>query len=140
MPRTTDEPAIEQLICELVDAWDRGDAEAYGMRYRADGTFTNVNGALYVGQDEFVRRHAEIFAGYLAGTTISLATTQLRFVGPDVAVVDVDVSLFGVRAPPAGVALDPAGAVHTCLLLVLVRDRGSWWISAYHNVWRQAVP
>ena len=140
MPRTTDEPAIEQLICELVDAWERGDAEAYGARYRADGTFTNVDGDFYVGRDEFVRRHAEIFAGYLAGTTITLATRQLRFVGPDVAVVDVDVSLLGVKEPAAGVALDPDGAVHTCLLMVLVKAGGAWWISAYHNVWRQAVP
>lgn len=63
MPRTTDDPAIEQLIRELLDAWDRGDAEAYRMRYRADGTFTNVNDAFYVGHHEFVRCHAEILPG-----------------------------------------------------------------------------
>jgi uncharacterized protein (TIGR02246 family) len=59
------EAAIEVLLGELVAAWNRGDAQAFGARYRADRTFTNVNGALYVGRAESDRRHAEIFEGYL---------------------------------------------------------------------------
>jgi uncharacterized protein (TIGR02246 family) len=46
----SDEAAIEVLLGELVAAWNRGDAQAFGARYRADRTFTNVNGALYVGR------------------------------------------------------------------------------------------
>jgi uncharacterized protein (TIGR02246 family) len=138
MPGRTEEAAIERLMSELVDAWNRGDAHAYGARYCVDGTFTNVNGALYAGREEFVRRHAEVFAGYLEGTRLGLAIRQLRFVRADVAVVDVDASLVGVKALPAYVAAGPDGAVHTRLLMVLVKKDGSWWISAYHNVWRQA--
>jgi hypothetical protein len=52
-------------------------------------------------------------------------------------VVDLDASLFGVKASPAGVRADPDGAVHGSLLMVLVKEGGAWWISAYHNVWRQ---
>jgi uncharacterized protein (TIGR02246 family) len=62
--------AVEQLLGELVGAWNCGDAQAFGARYRADGTFTNVNGALYFGREEFDRRHAEIFQGYLRGTKV----------------------------------------------------------------------
>ncbi len=90
---TPDEAAIAQLMSELVDAWNRGDAEAYGARYRADGTFTNVNGAFYVGREEFNRRHEEIFRGYLRGTTLAMEPRLLRFLGPGVAVADIDLSL-----------------------------------------------
>jgi len=36
-----DEAMIRQLINELVDAWNRGDAKAYSARYLDDATFTN---------------------------------------------------------------------------------------------------
>jgi hypothetical protein len=55
---------------------------------------------VYLGREEFVRRREEIFGGYPKGTTASLVTRYRRFVRPDVAVVDVDVSLVGVKAPP----------------------------------------
>lgn len=136
---TADEAAIEQLISELVEAWNRGDAEAYGARYRPDGTFTNVNGAFYVGREEFNRRHEEIFRGYLQGTTLAMEPRLLRFLRPDIAVADIGLSLSGMRAEPPGVAAGPGGKLRTCLLMVLVKDGGSWWIAAYHNVWRSAA-
>ena len=55
---------------ELTDAWNRGDASAFGVRYRGDGTFTNVNGGFYVGRDEFNLRHDEVFRGVFKGTII----------------------------------------------------------------------
>jgi uncharacterized protein (TIGR02246 family) len=138
--RTLDEAAVQQLLNELTDAWNRGDAEAYGARYQADGTFTNVNGAFYVGRDEFNRRHEEVFRGIFKGTAIRLATKKLRFPRPDVAVMDVDVDLIGSRAQPPGVHVAPDGTLRTCLLMVLVKQSGSWSIAAYHNVWRQVAP
>ncbi len=136
---STDEAAIQQLMSELTEAWNRGDADAFGARYRADGTFTNVNGTFHVWRNEFNRRHAEVFAGPLKGTTLSLAPRLLRFVRPDVAIADVDAGLSGCRIKPPSVQAEPDGKLHTCLLMVLVKEEGSWWIAAYHNVWRSAV-
>ena len=50
------EAAIQRLADALMDAWNRGDAAAFGARYRADGTFTNVNGTYHFGKDAFNRR------------------------------------------------------------------------------------
>lgn len=136
MSRADEEAAIQKLLGELADAWNRGDAPAYGARYRPDGTFTNVNGTFHAGREAFNRRHEEIFRGFLRGTTLELTTKELRFIRPDVAVVDLDTGVSGVPAPPPGVRAAPDGALHTCLLLVLVKEGGSWWIAAYHNVWR----
>ena len=134
-----DRAAIKELLSELADAWKRGDAKAYGTRYRDDATFTNVNGMFHVGREEFNRRHEEIFRGALKGSTITLIPRKMRLIHADVAVVDVDCGVFGVQAKPPGGQTGSDGSLHTSLLLVLVKESGSWWIAAYHNVWQATV-
>ena len=131
-----DEAAIGRLLHDLADAWKRGDADAFGARYRDDGTFTNVFGAVHFGRDEFIRRHAEVFRGFLKGTIIKMIPRTLRLVRPDVAVVDVDMTYTGFQTLPTGVGLMPDGLVHSALLMVVVKDGGDWWITAYHNIWQ----
>ena len=77
-----DERQIEQLLGELTNAWNRGDANAYGARYLADATFTNANGSFYLGRDEFDRRHEEIFRGVLRGTTLAMTIRQAALRSP----------------------------------------------------------
>ena len=134
-----DEAMIQQLINELVDAWNRGDAKAYSARYLDDATFTNVNGMFHVSREEFDRRHDEIFRGALKGSTITLTPRKIRFIRPDVALVDLDCGVFGTKVQPPGVQAGTDGSLHTSLLLALVKERGSWWITTYHNVWQAAV-
>jgi uncharacterized protein (TIGR02246 family) len=133
---SADEAEIQELLGELTDAWNRGDTGAFGARYRSEATFTNVNGGFYVGRDEFNLRHAEVFRGVFRGTTLALTVRKLRFLRPDVAIVDIDVGIFGCHARPPGVQVGSDGALRTCLLMVLTKDAGKWWIAAYHNVWR----
>jgi len=136
MTSAADEAAIRRLIDDLVTAWNHGDAEAFSARYRDDGTFTNVFGALHVGREEFLRRHAEVFRGFLKGTTIAMDVRKLRFVRPEVAVLDVDMAYSSFHTLPAGVQAMPDGLVHSSLLMVLVQDSGEWWVAAYHNIWQ----
>ena len=120
--------AVDQLLGEIAEAWNTGDARAYGARYRPDGTFTNTDGTLDLGRDEFVRHAEEAFQGVLAGTRLSLAVRKLRLVRPDVAVVDLDLRISGV----------PGGELRTSLMLVLVAENDRWWITAQHNVMQSA--
>ena len=136
MTGAADETAIRRLMDDLVAAWNLGDADAFSARYRDDGTFTNVFGALHFGREEFLRRHAEVFRGFLKGTTITMGVRKLRFVRPDVAVLDADMAYSGFHALPAGVQAMPDGLVHSSLLMVLVKDTNHWWIAAYHNIWQ----
>lgn len=123
----------------LADAWNRGDAAAFGARYRADGTFTNVNGTYHFGRDAFNRRHAEVFGGVFKGTTLSITIRTLRFIAPGVAVVDAETTISNCRTAMPGMHVDAEGAAHTSLLMVLIKDAGDWWITAYHNVWRRTA-
>jgi hypothetical protein len=52
----------------------------------------------------------------------------------DVAVVDIDNELRGVRTLPGGTAVPPDGVMRTQLMQVFVRRAGQWWVEAYHNV------
>jgi uncharacterized protein (TIGR02246 family) len=130
--------AVDQLLGELAEAWNAGDARAYGARYHSDGTFTNVDGTLDLGRDELVRRHEEVLRGSLAGTQLSLAVRKLRLVRPDVAVVDLDLHISGTPVPPPGASNGSVGAVRTSLMLVLVEEDDRWWITAHHNVLQSA--
>src|ERR1700751_4528432 len=77
--------AVDQLSGELIEAWNAGDARAYGARFCPDVTFTNSDGTVDLGRDEVVRHAEEAFHGVLAGTKLSLAVRKLRLVRPDVA-------------------------------------------------------
>lgn len=130
--------AVDQLLAEIVEAWNAGDARAYGARFCPDATMTNTDGTLDVGRDELVRHAEEAFQGVLAGTKLSLAVRKLRLVRPDVAVVDLDLRISGVPVPPPGAGNGSGGEVRTSLMLVLVEEDDRWWITAQHNVLQSA--
>jgi uncharacterized protein (TIGR02246 family) len=120
--------AVGQLLGEIAEAWNAGDARAYGARYCPDGTFTNTDGTLDLGRDEVVGTAEEAFRGVLAGTRLSPAVRKVRLVRPDVAVVDLDTRVSGM----------PGGEVRISQMLVLVAEDDRWWITAQHNVMQSA--
>jgi uncharacterized protein (TIGR02246 family) len=120
--------AVGQLLGEIAEAWNAGDARAYGARYCPEGTFTNTDGTLDLGRDEVVRTAGEAFQGVLAGTRLSPAVRKVRLVRPDVAVVDLDTRVSGM----------PGGEVRISQMLVLVEEDDRWWITAQHNVMQSA--
>jgi uncharacterized protein (TIGR02246 family) len=138
--RGADEAEIRATLDELSAAWHEGDAAAYGARYQAGATFTNVFGDFYVGREEFDRRHDDVFRGIFKGTTLTLEIRKLRFVRADVAVVDIVTAVGGAQIRPPGVDVGADGTLRSSLLMVLTKEHGRWEIAAYHNVWRSARP
>ena len=130
--------AVDQLSAELVEAWNAGDARAYGARFCPDATITNTDGTVDMGRDVFVRHAEDAFQGILAGTKLSLAVRKLRLVRPDVAVVDLDLRISGLPIPPPEANNGPGGELRTSLMLVLMAENGRWWITAQHNVPKSA--
>jgi len=138
MPGGADEAEIRELLNELTGAWRRGDAKAYGARYKTDATFTNVFGDFYAGRDAFDRRHDEVFCGIFKATELALEIRKLRFIRRDVAVVDVVTTVAGAQIRPPGVDVGADGTLRSSLLMLLTKERGRWEIAAYHNVWQSA--
>jgi len=132
--------AIEALVAELTDAWNRGDASAFSARFAADGSFTNVLGIVAYGREIFELRHSEIFTTIYKGSTLRQSIGKLRFIRPDVAVVDVDAAVTGYLRLPPGVQAASDGSLRAKLQLVLTQEDGEWWIAAYHNVDVKPLP
>src|SRR5438093_684971 len=55
-----------------------------------EGTFTNVFGDRYIGQEAFQARHAAIVAAFAKGSKASLDVRRVFFAAPGMALVDID--------------------------------------------------
>lgn len=132
----SDETAIRSIIQDEIAAWNRGDAVAYSRHFAADGTFTNITGQFFSGYDAFLKQHEVIFAGRFKQTRLQQDIVSLRFVRPDVAVVEVLTAVSGVVAAQLapGTAGDATGRLRTRLLQVVVKQGEAWKVVAYHNV------
>jgi uncharacterized protein (TIGR02246 family) len=83
-----DEVAIRNILQEEVAAWNKGDAQSYSRHFATDGTFTNIRGMFFTGHQAFLDRHEEIFKGIFHGTVLRQDVVSLRFIRPDIAVVE----------------------------------------------------
>jgi len=133
------EAQIRSIVAAQVTAWDAGDAKAFAKDLAPDASFTNRFGTVMYGPALFAERHRDIFATFYKGTTRHDSIRRIRFVTPDVAIVDIDSEVRGVKAMPAGVAVPSDGINRTQLMEVFVRRGDRWWIEAYHNVPRVEV-
>ena len=129
-----EEAQIRAIVQSESDAWNRGDAEAFGAHYAADGSFTNVIGQQLYGRPAFVAQHARIFSTIYKGSHNTLLIGKITFLRPDVAVVDIDGALIGANQLPPGLKAAEDGALHVKLQEVMTKEKGSWWIAAFHNV------
>jgi uncharacterized protein (TIGR02246 family) len=131
----SDEAPIRAIIGEQVTAWNAGDAKAFSASFAEDGSFTNIRGTVFYGHRAFEDRHAEIFRGFFKASRLAMSPTRIRFVRPDVAIVDVATQLSELRGrTPPGVKARPDGTIVTRLQEVFVKDGGRWRIASYHNV------
>ena len=125
---------IQAIVAEQAAAWNAGDASAYARHVGPDVSFTNLFGMVMYGRDAFERRHAEILATFYKGTTKSHVIRRIRLVTSDVAIVDIDNELHGVKSMPGGIPVPADGVIKTQLMQVFVKREGQWWVEAYHNV------
>ena len=128
------EAAIRAIVAEQAAAWNAGDGAKYASHVSSEVSFTNLFGMVMYGASAFTTRHIEILATFYKGTTKRHSIRRMRFITPDVAIVDIDNEVRGVKAMPPGIAVPADGVVKTQLMEVFVRRDGAWWIEAYHNV------
>jgi uncharacterized protein (TIGR02246 family) len=130
----TDEARIQKVISDQVSAWNAMDAKAFSASFARDGGFTNIRGTVFYGHQAFEDRHKEIFETFFKGSRLAMSPTKIRFVRPDVAIVDLSTELSELHGAPPGIKAGPDGKIHTRLQEVFVKDKGEWLITSYHNV------
>lgn len=124
----TDTAAIRALLERTCDAWGRGDGVAYGELFTADATDVTFVGTVYHGGEEIGRAHQALFDSFLKGTRLAMKIVDIRFYGPDTAVVVSHGDVY--KSKPKKL-----GKVQT--YTVVRQSDGQWRIAAIQKTKRQ---
>ncbi|SHG36609.1 SgcJ/EcaC family oxidoreductase [Streptoalloteichus hindustanus] len=130
-----DEDAVRALAGALAEAWNRGDADAYGEVFTEDAEYVDFMGQRARGRREIVETHRWLFATVLKGSRMSgvgPSGAEVRFLTPDVAVLVSTEG--GVALPGQELTSDRLSTV----TLVAVRRAGGWRFAHFQNTRQQA--
>jgi uncharacterized protein (TIGR02246 family) len=124
--RDADTAAIKQCVAAFADTWNSHDAHGVAMDYVEDGDFSSIKGEASHGRKELEDHYTTIFSTFLKNAHTTDTVRSIRFLGPDIASVDID---WLVTEPSA-----PGGVLRKGLLTWIVTKRnGQWMITIYHE-------
>ena len=117
------------VLGRLADAWNSGDADAYGALFTEDADYVTFFGLRFEGCKAIADSHRELFEGPLRGSNLAgFGESRVRFVRDDVAVI---VAGGGSSLTGSGDAVAEGRA--STLTYVLVRGDEGWRITAFQN-------
>ncbi|MFE0023553.1 SgcJ/EcaC family oxidoreductase [Amycolatopsis sp. NPDC059021] len=125
----SEEAAVHEVLARLVDAWNAGDATAYGALFTEDADYVTFFGMNMPGRAMIESAHRALFEGPLKGSRLTGApgTAKVRFVRPDVAI-----AVMGGGSSVSGAARTDPGREST-VTTVLVRQDNGWRIASFQN-------
>ena len=124
-----DEDAIKAVMAETTDAFSRHDAKAWVKFCTPDAQLVTVRGESMNGVSEIEKGLTAIFQTRGRNVTLKTLRVAVRFIRPDVALAHVTNELSGLVSP-GGETLLPHQELS---IRVLVKDQGTWRITAFHN-------
>jgi len=124
-----DSAAIKQCVAAWEDAWNHHDAHATAMRYVEDGDFSSTTGIPSHGWKELESHYNEIFTTFLKDAQRTDTVKSIRFLGPDIASVDIDWQMTGARTRDGKDAPNRKGL----LTWIVTKHNGQWMITIYHE-------
>jgi len=78
---------FRELLDRQVMGWDAGDPEDYASVFTADADYVTFLGSHYKGREALAASYAPLFKKLLKGSRLNTEITQLRFLTPDVALI-----------------------------------------------------
>lgn len=121
-----DEQTIRQLYAQYDAAWNKGDVAALTTAWADDADHVEPDGRAIKGRAALEKELGQRFATDLKGTHSQQTITAVRFVTPDVALVDASYEVTGIRNPQG----QPAPALKGRYLDVWAKRTGKWQIVA----------
>ncbi|NIH86986.1 SgcJ/EcaC family oxidoreductase [Amycolatopsis granulosa] len=122
--------SVTAVLDSLAEAWARGDADSYGAHFTEDATYITFVGTRYQGRQDIADSHRSLFAKFLKGTRLAHEVLDVRFLGPDAAVLTSRGDTVKGKQPKA------LTKVQT---YTLVRQDGRWLVAAFHNTQRKSL-
>ncbi|GAA1096747.1 SgcJ/EcaC family oxidoreductase [Nocardiopsis composta] len=133
-----DRAAITAALERLTDAWNAGDAAAYGAQFTEDAGYVAYDGSTMNGRAEIEHVHRVLFEGPLRGSRLEgsgAGDAPPRFIRPGVAVLQ-----HGGGARPDGAAELADDRLSVATLVLVEEGPGDWRIAAFHNTRRRPAP
>ncbi|WP_370947896.1 SgcJ/EcaC family oxidoreductase [Amycolatopsis sp. cg5] len=122
----SEEKAVLEVLAALAEAWNEGDAAAYGRLFTEDADYVTFFGMNMPGRQAIEANHRALFEGPLKGSKIGVGgagEVKVRFVRPDVAIV----------VAGGGSSLEGAEFRASTVGYVLVRNGGEWRVASFQN-------
>jgi uncharacterized protein (TIGR02246 family) len=127
----SDRIAINAMIVDrFIAGWNAHDAHMFGTAFAEDADFTNWRGVSVSGRDNIEQLHAQVFQKLFMHSHETAAVKKIRFLKPDIAVVDVGWEMTGAVSAE-GVPIPYRTGL---LALVCTSSAGRWVITVMHNL------
>ncbi len=118
----SDEDMIRAFTGEFEQAISRADAKGIGGMFVEDGDLVDQAGVMHHGRGAIEERYQKLFEGAYKGAAANLEVTAVRFVRPEIAVVDGTYELTGIKSAE-GRELPAIKGIYTN---VAVKQNGQW--------------
>lgn len=126
-----DRAAIQKVLDTHGSAWTKGDAVTAASVMTEDADWVSGGGDVYEGRAAIEAAHRQWLSGGAKGTRHAHpGTPKIRFIRPDVAIVDGDSYMGGLR-DENGKEMPPSFSRYTA---VLVKNGGSWKVTAFRSL------
>jgi uncharacterized protein (TIGR02246 family) len=124
--RESDRKEIDAILRKWEQAWSDHDMTAFANLFHEDGVWILWNGQVWTGRKEIEDGHAEVHRTVYRNSIQRERLEELRFVGPDAAVVRFCSTL-------AGDARAPDKLIRSRKILMVTRRDGAWKIGWGQN-------
>jgi len=98
-PVAADETAVRSLVLAFNKAFNTHDVKAFAATFAEDADFTNWRGMSAHGRAKIEEFHVPVLTVIYKNGTQKVTDTKIRFLKPDVAVVDVRSEVTGGMTP-----------------------------------------
>lgn len=117
---------VEDLYRQLIDAWNKRDADAFAELFILDGETVGFDGSHYNGRGAIHEEIKKVFASHPTAPYVTKIQSVIT-VTTDVAVVRAIAGM----APPGQTELDPK--LHAIQRLTAVFRSGDWRVALFHT-------
>jgi len=126
-----DKEAIRNVMQQWLESFEKRDAELRNVLLTEDTIFINAFGVQHEGKKNVSAFWKELFAtGTFDQSKLTISDEKIRFVRPDVAIVDLFEEVTGQRGPETKKVLAPR-RIH--LTFILRKEDKDWKVAYYRG-------
>lgn len=120
------EVLVRELYHQLLEAWNRRDAQGFAALYENNGNQIGFDGSQINGRENIETHLSQIFANHKTATYIS-KVQEVRFLSAETAILRAIVGMI----PHGQLDLNPA--VNAIQTLVAIRREDEWKVALFQN-------